>query len=169
MLGTWSSHLTAGEGLETATWRDRARRSSGRSQQTCSLEAATGVRIVRVAPLDRELGPALDHVQLATCRTVAVRPLHRRCVVWEGPTDHTATSLLEDTHDRDDPTARSDAQDVLRQLLAGGPRPATVVLAETRAAGIGLRTLRRASRALGIRPRKAGLGGWLWELPAAHA
>jgi hypothetical protein len=93
-------------------------------------------------------------------------------VVWEGPTDHTAASLLDDApeQDREGPTALAEAGDILRLVLADGPRPAAAVLAEARAAGVGDRTLRRARRALGIRARKTGPHGtWVLELPLPSA
>src|SRR6266545_1996121 len=84
-------------------------------------------------------------------------------VIWEGASDHTAESLL-DSHS-EGPTALSAAQDLLRSVLADGPKPASVVEAEARAAGLSRHTLRRACRALGIRPRKDGYhGAWFWGL-----
>lgn len=91
-------------------------------------------------------------------------------VAWEGPVDHTATSLLEADPDPDlvGPTALAEARQLLEQLLADGPQPAAQVLAAAHQAGLSLRTLRRASRSLEIRPRKAGpRGAWVWQLPAA--
>jgi len=89
-------------------------------------------------------------------------------ILWEGPTDHTATSLLDDLSARDQRGALAEAREVLRQLLADGPKPVPAIQAEARQAGINERTLRRAREALGIVPRKGGFrGGWLWELPPA--
>jgi hypothetical protein len=91
-------------------------------------------------------------------------------VVWEGPSDHTAATLLDAAPDRDPdgPAALSASQDVLRTLLADGPKLATAVQAEARLAGVSGGTLRRACHALGIRPRKDGYqGAWVWELPPA--
>jgi hypothetical protein len=89
-------------------------------------------------------------------------------VVWEGPPDHTAATLLDAAPDRDPdgPAALSASQDILRTLLADGPKLATAVQAEARLAGVSGGTLRRACHALGIRPRKDGYqGAWIWELP----
>ena len=94
-------------------------------------------------------------------------------VVWEGPSEHTATSLLDAStvHTRDEPTALDEARDVLRSILADGPKPATAAQAEARAAGVSPGTLRRAREALGIRPRKDGFRGgcWTWQSPAGPA
>ena len=89
-------------------------------------------------------------------------------VSWEGPTAHTAAVLLDRPTDPGGhargPVA--EARDVLRQILADGPKPATAVQAEARAAGVNDRTLRRAREALGILPRKSSyLGAWVWQLP----
>ena len=93
-------------------------------------------------------------------------------VIWEGPTDHTADSLLDAQHERDaaPSTALAEARDLLTTILATGPRPATDVQAEARAAGITPSALRRARAALAIRARKSGYQGrWLWYLPTAPA
>ena len=93
-------------------------------------------------------------------------------VVWEGPTDQTASSLLDASAApaRHEPTALDEARDLLRSVLAAGPSPSDAVFAEARAAGISPITLRRARAALGIRPRKDGFRGcWLWELPSDSA
>jgi hypothetical protein len=91
-------------------------------------------------------------------------------VAWDGPTEHTASGLLDAArqHDRDRPTALGDACAILQQILADGPVPAATILQETRASGVSLRTLRRAATLLGIRPRKDGHSGWTWSLPIAQ-
>jgi hypothetical protein len=91
-------------------------------------------------------------------------------VAWDGPTEHTASGLLDAARQRehDRPTAVGDACAVLQQILADGPLPAAPVLQETRASGVSLRTLRRAAALLGIRPRKDGHSGWTWSLPIAQ-
>ena len=91
-------------------------------------------------------------------------------VAWDGPTEHTAASLLERpaADGRHERTALAEARDLLRTVLADGPRPATVVLAEARAAGLSERTLRRARQALGVILRKDGFqGAWCWQLPSS--
>jgi hypothetical protein len=71
-------------------------------------------------------------------------------------------------HDpNDERTARDDAADFLRAMLADGPRLAKEVQAEARAAGITKRTLERAKKLLGVISSKAGLAaGWQWSLPS---
>ena len=91
-------------------------------------------------------------------------------VAWEGPSEHTAGSLLAHVPARDEeqrrPSALAEAADILRAILADGPRPAPAAQAEARAAGISPITLPRAREALGIRPRKDQFqGAWIWELP----
>ena len=89
-------------------------------------------------------------------------------VAWEGPSDHTAATLLDGVADQDraDPAVLTTARNVLRSLLADGPKLASDVQVEARTAGISVRTLRRACQALAIRPRKDGFqGAWIWELP----
>ena len=119
-------------------------------------------RVLASTKANLALAPASLAYHLAPADNGSLR------VVWEGPSDHTATSLLAGAVDpgREESSALATAQDVLRALLADGPKPATAVQAEARTAGVGERTLRRACQALAIRPRKNGYqGAWVWELP----
>ena len=60
----------------------------------------------------------------------------------------------------------SEAEQWLRDQLAGGPRPQKELDAEAKESDISWRTLRRAKDRLGVESHKAGLGGsWYWELP----
>lgn len=90
-------------------------------------------------------------------------------LVWEGPTDHTATSLLATLVDGEGRSALEEAKDFLRETLTN-PRPAKDVKREAEQAGIAEHTLRRARAALGIKPVKTGRPGdeeqqWFWSLP----
>lgn len=66
-------------------------------------------------------------------------------------------------------TERDEAQDYLREALRAGPRPAREVQREARQIGVSDRTLLRALRELGGRPRREGgigsAGRWVYELP----
>jgi len=91
-------------------------------------------------------------------------------VVWDGATGHTAADLLRVR--RDDPddqvSARSDAEEVLRDILSDGPVPAREAKALARDAGIADRTLDRAREAIGAVTRREGFGKgarYLWALP----
>ncbi len=89
-------------------------------------------------------------------------------VVWDGPVALTAETLVDAQRGRDaaPPTALAQACDLLRAILAEGPRPATAVQAEAISAGIRPKTIRRARETLGIRLVKDGYQGpWLWALP----
>lgn len=88
-------------------------------------------------------------------------------VVWEGTVGHTAASLIDGQRERDggERGALAEAQEVLRQILASGPKNAAVVQTEARAAGISERTLRRARKVLGAVLTKEGYqGAWTWAL-----
>ena len=65
--------------------------------------------------------------------------------------------------------ALGEAKGVLREILAGGPMPATEVKRQAGQAGISPPTLRRARAGLGVRlERKEAPGGgghWIWALP----
>jgi AAA domain len=91
-------------------------------------------------------------------------------VVWDGVTSHTAADLLRVRHeDPDDQApARTEAEDVLREILSDGPVPARQAKALARDAGIAERTLDRAREAIGAVTRREGFGKgarWLWSLP----
>jgi len=90
-------------------------------------------------------------------------------VAWEpNPVELSADDALSQDSDR---TERDDAADFLREVLAAGSVKAKEVFKQAREAGISERTLRRAQRALGVKPTRAGYGGggsWVWGLPAGH-
>ena len=64
------------------------------------------------------------------------------------------------------PGACAEAAKWLRDFLAEGEQNSTDVYKAGKGAGHAERTLRRAQRALGIKPRKSE-GGWRWALPGA--
>ena len=91
-------------------------------------------------------------------------------VVWDGATGHKAADLLRlpSRDDEDGAPARSEAEEILREILAEGPVPAKKVKALGRDAGIAERTLDRARQAIGAITRREGFGPgsrFLWELP----
>jgi hypothetical protein len=95
-------------------------------------------------------------------------------IAWEGEKiTQTADEILAANRQADEKPECLEAEEFLRDLLSTGAHPATEVQAEAKGAGIALRTLRRAQKALGIKPyRRAesgdGLGKsgrWYWALP----
>jgi hypothetical protein len=91
-------------------------------------------------------------------------------IVWDGATSHTAADLLRVRRDEPDDQAppRSEAEEVLRVILADGPVPARQAKQLARDAGIAERTLDRAREAIGAATRREGFGPgarWLWSLP----
>ena len=93
-------------------------------------------------------------------------------IAWEGVSSLDAGALLVVPGDTNAGSAIGEAVDVLREILAPGPLPATRVRAEAREAGLSWITVRRAQERLGIRPRKVGRPGerqqWVWALPDAE-
>jgi putative DNA primase/helicase len=62
-------------------------------------------------------------------------------------------------------SAKDEATDFLADLLDAGPVSAKDVQSAAREAGIGVKSLRTAKDALGIKPEKSGMkGGWVWSL-----
>ena len=90
---------------------------------------------------------------------------------WERePVDLEANDLLAPGVDDDERGARDDAEDFLRDLLAGGPVAAKEVESEARAAGVAMRTLHRVKKPLGITVLRLsegneGQGRWMWAPP----
>jgi hypothetical protein len=79
-------------------------------------------------------------------------------------------ALSRDPDGDDDRSATEEAVLFLRSVLADGPVPATGVFRQAKMAGHSERTVRRATKLLGIRPQKTGMKGcWAWALPAKVA
>jgi hypothetical protein len=91
-------------------------------------------------------------------------------VVWEGPTAHRADDLLAGSTDRPAPK-REQAEQLLQELLADGPRLRSDVEEAAAEAAIGWRTMEAAKAALGVwdeqrsQPGKRGRGPSWWRLP----
>jgi hypothetical protein len=93
-------------------------------------------------------------------------------VVWEGPSHHTARTILAEPEDEDERGAGQIAQDMLRQLLLAGPWPEQDIRRELEQAGVSRRTYFRARAALKATAAKTGFGksgAWLLSLPVRPA
>ena len=92
-------------------------------------------------------------------------------VEWKGETALNAAALLAAPVDDEERDALTEAQEFLGEVLGSGPVPATEVKSEAHTAGISMRTLDRARKALGVKASrkgelgKRGGGTWLWGLP----
>jgi hypothetical protein len=90
-------------------------------------------------------------------------------VEWQGFTDHSARDLLVEPDEPEEKTRLTEAVEMLRDLLADGPRPVGEVRRRLRGAGISDRTADRARARLGARTRPDGYqGAWRWQLPVPH-
>jgi hypothetical protein len=93
-------------------------------------------------------------------------------VEWLGATQHSAEELLALPLDRDERSARDEAQAFLADQLRTGPRLVKYLRQAARAAGITDRTLDRARHELGVIARRDGFGpgsAYVWAPPARHA
>jgi putative DNA primase/helicase len=88
-------------------------------------------------------------------------------VAWGNAVQGSARELLTDPFENDDEktSAKEAATDFLRQVLGDDVVPSKSIEAEAKEAGISLRTLRRASDALGVKKRRGEGGKWYWTLP----
>jgi hypothetical protein len=84
-------------------------------------------------------------------------------VRWQGTSPYPAEALLAAPANDGEAGRLEEAREVLLELLRDGARPTITVEAEARAAGIAVRTLRRARASLQVRSTKTGAGG-AWEL-----
>jgi hypothetical protein len=86
---------------------------------------------------------------------------------WKpGESDLTAADLLAEPTPSpvpESPGAIDEAIDFLRATLADGPRPTTEILEEAAAAGVSIRTLKRAKAKVGAQAyRPHGRKCWFW-------
>jgi putative DNA primase/helicase len=88
-------------------------------------------------------------------------------VVWEpGAVELSATMIVPPTARRAaERRDREDAAEWLLAALADGTVESTELFRQARSCGISAKTLRRAAKALGLKPRKTAFEGpWAWEL-----
>lgn len=96
-------------------------------------------------------------------------------LAWEpDPVSFSADDQLAEENGEDrpgpEPKARNAAADWLQALLDKGEVPAATVEAEAKAAGLNIRTVRRAADDMGvIREKNAFSGGWQWRFPKPAA
>ena len=92
---------------------------------------------------------------------------------WGDAVDGEAREILATAEQDDDPEERSakeEAEQFLRDLLAAGPVDARKVLTMARNVGIAEKTLRRAKGSLEVESKKRGMdGGFDWLLPPKMA
>lgn len=90
-------------------------------------------------------------------------------VVWGNAVEGMARDLLANADaavvDGEGGTL-AEAKSFLSDLLANGPESVRVIKADADGAGISWATIRRAQKALGIKPEKKGMkAGWVWRKP----
>ena len=89
-------------------------------------------------------------------------------VLWGKSVEGAARDLLataDATGDDGEGGTLADAKRFLSDLLADGPLPTKIIRADADGAGYSWATIRRAQKALGIEPSKAGMkAGWEWAL-----
>jgi len=124
--------------------------------------ARTGPRIL--APGDKHPGTGEEVKKLAVGeRAIPEGPV----IQWDGPTPITADDLCSTKPDFGGQSAR--AAEWLKELLANGPVPATVVEAKAQEEGMAYRTVQYIKKRLNVETRLVVEGGqrrWVWSLPA---
>jgi hypothetical protein len=105
--------------------------------------------------------PSLNY-RLVGCENGAAR------VEWEGHSNHTAETLVQNAGNDNDRNAHDEALDFLRELLVPGvPLPAREVWKQANEAGHARNTVLRAKNTLGVEVSKVRTldGAWIWMLP----
>jgi putative DNA primase/helicase len=91
-------------------------------------------------------------------------------IVWDAePVTITANeAMAADMAGAETGTAKAEAMDWLRELLADGPLAMSAIEDHAKGAGLAWATVRRAKKALRVTSVKSGMaGGWHWELSKA--
>jgi putative DNA primase/helicase len=103
----------------------------------------------------------------------ASRGIYGQRVNWGAALEGSARELLADVEGTDqgkEAPERGTAALWLEQLLAQGPVASAEIEKKAKLMGLAWATVRRAQKALGIKPRKSGMaGGWTWQLPSTEA
>jgi hypothetical protein len=85
---------------------------------------------------------------------------------WGAEVTYAADDLFQPSvADEVSQTARGEAVNFLREVLANGPVASTTIEQDAKAVGIAKRTLSRAKKMLGVYSRKTPDGYWVWILP----
>jgi len=101
-----------------------------------------------------QLGPSLGYV------------IGPQGLQWTGECSVTAEAILAPAFTAEEVGAVEEAEDFLREILAGGPVPVNEIHDAARAQGIALTTLKRAKKQLRIGSDKKGMkAGWVWFIP----
>lgn len=103
--------------------------------------------------------------QIEQCEPLAGVP--SSCIGWGDEVSGSANELLRDQEKTEGrgSSAVASAREFLAGLLSAGDVSAKAIEADAEAAGIALRTLRRASDALRVEKYKGKDGKWYWSLP----
>jgi putative DNA primase/helicase len=125
---------------------------------------------MNIAPTSHGLGYRLEGVGLEVDGNVIVTSR----IAWDSApvmitADQALAACSAATEGR---SARSEAENFLREMLANGPVSQKDVKDAAEGAGLAWATVRRAKDKLGIRPQRAsigteGAGHWVWSLAAA--
>lgn len=124
------------------------------------------------------IGPdsnGFEYTIVLTEITVAAGSIEASCIRWGAPIAGSARELLGSAEEPADEQTEDSGQDIvewLAEVLADGAVGAKAVKAQARECGFTEKMLRRAYKALGVKPKKATNQGpkapWLWELPTHH-
>jgi hypothetical protein len=128
-------------------------------------------------PVKNNLAPLGDGLSFRIEQSILDNGICASRIEWGSDTvTRTADEILQAAEAEDDSPAKTEAEDFLRTVLADGPKSSKEIEADAKGAGVSWRTVRRAQKALGIKPKpqtvlrdKPGDGPplvrWYWHLP----
>lgn len=113
------------------------------------------------------IGPDDGGFEYRLEQTEPVAGIFASRIAWGASVTGSARELLSDPNEDDsgEKSAIESATDFLQQVLDDDVVPSKSVEEEAKAAGIAMRTIRRASDALGVKKRRGDGGKWYWSLP----
>jgi len=125
-------------------------------------------------PLKNNIGPDSSGFAFTIAEASvqsAAGPITTSKICWENEmVQVSADEIIDANRGGRSSSAVDDASEWLRSSLAAGPAPSSDLFGRAAAAGISEKTLRRASRVLGVAKKKSGMkDGWTWSLPPKMA
>jgi hypothetical protein len=109
--------------------------------------------------------PSLAYRLIETSEAVRIPTV---AVSWLGPTEHTANDLLAEPESNEERTKSEEAEEWLRDALAGGPVLADDLYEAARKVGISGRTLKRVRKKVATTVKGGMKEGWMWTLKGAE-
>ena len=122
-------------------------------------------------PVKTNLGPPAPGIGYRIAEASVDHRFLTSVISWDDePVTVSANEAIRAANGSDGPSKLEQAKELLRELLADGPKPQTEIGEAARTRDIGASTLKNAKAGLNIVSRRSGFaGGWVWQLPTARS